>query len=612
MTSSAPAPAQTEQATGRIPGLDGLRAIAIVAVLIFHLRAASLPGGYLGVDVFFVVSGFLITTLLVRERHTQGRIDLRRFWTRRARRLLPALVLVVVVATVIGLIVGQDLLVDARRQVLGAFTFSTNWLELFAGTSYFTQTAPQMFINFWSLAVEEQFYLVWPLLLGLLLRAVHSLRVRVLIVLGLAVASALAMALLASEGSTRVYYGTDTHAFGLMLGAALALWLHSRAPTVSAWIRAVMALVGLAGLLLLMALLEGESAFAYQGGILLASGATALVVAAAATAPEGDPLARILSVRPLTWVGERSYGIYLWHWPMLLIITAVLPAAVPDSAAWWWGRALAVALTLAGAACSYRWVETPIRRDGFRATLVAVRTSLQQAVPVWPRMVAAVAAVMVSAFVIALVVAPDKSQVELQFEAAASAVEPTPQGSETAQDEQTVAPGALMDKLDPGVPAPMPTGDQISAFGDSLLYVAAPAMTEVFPGIAIDAESNRQWPAVTAAIEAAVAAGTVREVVVIAAGSNAGLRDPAPLLQALEALGPDRQVVLVNLYHDSYWIPESNANMELVAAENPNVVIADWNGAITVNLDQLQPDGVHPNFDGIYLFADVVSQALEP
>lgn len=144
-----------------------------------------------------------------------------------------------------------------------------------------------------------------------------------------------------------------------------------------------------------------------------------------------------------------------------------------------------------------------------------------------------------------------------------------------------------------------------------MLYVASPALRADYPGIDIDAKSNRQWPAVVDAIESALEQGTVRDVVIIAAGTNAGLKDPAPLVEALDALGPDRLVVLVNIYHSSSWIPESNENMASVAADYPNVVVADWAGTITDHLDELQPDGIHPDMDGMYLFSDVVTTAFE-
>ena len=226
-------------AASRFRGLDGLRALAVLLVMAFHLLPGPVPGGYLGVDVFFVISGFLITGLLLRERDATGRIHLGSFWGRRARRLLPALALLLLVCCAAALALGGDRLLDLGRQVLGAATFSSNWLSIGAGSSYFAESAPELFRNLWSLAVEEQFYLFWPfavLLIALIPR--RSLRFWLLVTL--AVASALAMALLYSPSvdPTRVYYGTDTHSFGLALGAALAVLTQSWPGARLSWSRA--------------------------------------------------------------------------------------------------------------------------------------------------------------------------------------------------------------------------------------------------------------------------------------------------------------------------------------------------------------------------------------
>jgi peptidoglycan/LPS O-acetylase OafA/YrhL len=172
----------------RLRGLDGLRAIAVTTVIAFHLTPGLLPGGYVGVDVFFVISGFLITTLLLRERADTGRVALRAFWARRARRLLPALALVVLVACTSALVIGGDVLVRIGTQVLGAATFSYNWLGIASETSYFDTTTPELFRNLWSLAVEEQFYLIWPFVV-LVLVLVPWRWARVALVAALAVGS---------------------------------------------------------------------------------------------------------------------------------------------------------------------------------------------------------------------------------------------------------------------------------------------------------------------------------------------------------------------------------------------------------------------------------------
>ena len=216
----------------RVPGLDGIRALAVTTVIVFHLLPGTLVGGYLGVDIFFVVSGCLITTLLLRERAATGRISLRGFWTRRARRLLPALGLLLLACCTAALIVGGDVLVGLGTQVVGAITFSSNWLFIAQGSSYFGETVPELFRNLWSLAVEEQFYVVWPLLVVVLLVRIPRWA-RLVLIAALAIASAAWMAVsVPADGvafdPTRVYYGTDTHAFGLAIGAFLAVLLLGR------------------------------------------------------------------------------------------------------------------------------------------------------------------------------------------------------------------------------------------------------------------------------------------------------------------------------------------------------------------------------------------------
>lgn len=609
---------------GRIAGLDGLRALAIIAVLIFHLRPRSLPGGFLGVDVFFVISGFLITTLLVRELHTHRRIDLRRFWIRRARRLLPALVVVVGVSTAAALAAGQDLLVGIGRQVVGALTFSNNWVEIAAGSSYFHQTSPQLFLNFWSLAVEEQFYLFWPLLFLVLMGLTRTGRQRVGILLVVAAGSAIAMAVLYTPGqdATRVYYGTDTHLFGLMIGAALALSAAGRSarlPATTFWHRGRVpfALLALGGLIALMVLLDTESPWTYRGGILLAALLTAAVIAAL---PDGDNLiTRMFSLRPLEWIGVRSYGIYLWHWPVILLVGAFTPRVVADSTGSWIQRGVALVVTLLLAAASYRWIENPVRRHGFiecgRRALDALLIP-GRLTP--PRMAAVATAACLALFTAAVATAPAQSQVEMAMAEAEEVVGGSQQQADDGDtsdaaasegEEQDGGSAEEGEDEDPGARG-QGAGSDISGFGDSMMYVAAPGLLDQFPGMQIDARSNRQWPEVLEAVRAAEEAGTLRQTVVIAAGTNAGVDDPQLVGDALDVLGPDRIVVLVNLYGESSFIAESNQILAEFAEERSNVVVADWYSEISANLQDLQPDLVHPDWDGMFRFADVVDEAL--
>jgi peptidoglycan/LPS O-acetylase OafA/YrhL len=622
-TTAPPHGAAPSRTTGRLDGLDGLRALAIAAVVVYHLDPAWLPGGFLGVDVFFVVSGFLITTLLQREALAHDRIAFGRFWTRRARRLVPALVACVVVSTVAARVAHHDLVVHIDRQLFGALTFSTNWVETLAGSSYFDRTAPQLFMNFWSLAVEEQFYLVWPLVVAALLTTTLVRRRRTTVglafSLGVALLSTGLMAVLYVPGddATRVYYGTDTHVMGLMLGAALAFaWaspLRLRyASTWLAWRRPATG-VALAVLGVLMWVLREDSTLTFRGGLALACVATVVLMAALLPvrdlagggahtdlAPEPDSRWRTaMSAEPMTWIGRRSYGIYLWHWPVIVIVGQEMRTA-PGTFRYVVTAIWCVIVTIALSDLSYRFVEAPIRVWGFRECARMVWGAVRFGSSWGPRVAVAAGVALVVAALVVVVTAPTRSDTEqlIADNAAAQATAPAPAPSAVP------TPAAV----GPAQDWSMPTGDQIDVFGDSLIATTKGAIDYYFPGVRQDAKSNRRWSDGLAAVTARGA--DTRRAVVLAFGTNAGVTE-ATVVQTLDALGPDRMVVLVNLYDPhSTFIDESNATLSRVASTRPNVVVADWNAAIRANLGLLQSDKVHPGIPGAHLFAKTVRSAM--
>ncbi|GAA2476730.1 acyltransferase family protein [Terrabacter carboxydivorans] len=618
--------------SGRIEGLDGLRALAIVGVLVYHLNASWLPGGFLGVDVFFVVSGFLITTLLVREHERTGRIALSQFWVRRARRLLPALVLCVLTSVLIARAVSQDLLVEVGRQMLGALTFSTNWIEITAGSSYFDQTAPQLFMNFWSLAVEEQFYLVWPLV-TLALLAVAS-RVRVGVALAVGLASSVLMAVMFTPGTdaTRVYYGTDTHVMGLMAGAALAFaWASPRlagwvAP--SRWGRFGAYAVPLALVVLLaeMFLLDEQSSLTFRGGIVMASVATAVLVMGVLERRPGGMTAtqRVMRHPVAGWVGARSYSIYLWHWPVILLVALDNPSA-PGTPSHLLTRLWCVLVTLALADLTFRFVETPFRTLGFRGVATALRRGLSILTLRGRRGLAAVVTVLAVGTTVIVLTAPDQSETarllaanEAAADASATAAptaaatpgSATPTSVPAATTTRATAPtGASPSRSASGANASftMPTGNEIDAYGDSIMVGSLQALQYYFPGIRIDAKSNRRWS--DGLTEVSARGDGNRRAVILAFGTNAGV-DEDRVKQVLDVLGPDRMVVLVNIMGPFARVDTDNATLELVARGRPNVVVADWADAIRAHPDQVQSDRIHPTIRGAHLFSKTVRQAM--
>jgi len=345
-----------------VPGLDGIRALAVLSVIAYHLNFSWAQGGMLGVGVFFTLSGYLITDLLLGHWHRHGDLGLGQFWLRRARRLLPALFLMLVVVSVWVALLHAGELAAVRRQVVAAALYFSNWSTIALHGSYFSRfAAPLPLDHLWSLAIEEQFYLLWPWMLLLAIWIVRSRWGIALLVLLGAAASAIVMGHLYQPGydPTRVYEGTDTRAFGLLIGAALAILWPGR--VVARGVRGsrrdlldTLGVVGLIGILLLVWRTGSFSSFLYPGGFVLLSLATAAVVAAVVVPT--SRLGAVLGCRPLRWIGVRSYGIYLWHWP-IIVLTGQSQTGVAL------GRsALQVAATLVVASLSWRFVEEPIRQ----------------------------------------------------------------------------------------------------------------------------------------------------------------------------------------------------------------------------------------------------------
>jgi len=646
MTSTAPSPPPLP----RFAGLDGMRAIAVMLVVVYHLfPVTALRGGFVGVDVFFVISGFLITSLLLRERTATGRVALGRFWQRRARRLLPALAVVVVVCSALAWLVGGDVLVDLDTQVLGAATFSYNWTSIAGGGGYFTAATPELFRNFWSLAVEEQFYLLWPLVFPLLLLLPRAWA-RTAAAFALAAASAVWMGVTVAGGGevTRAYFGTDTHAFGLLLGVGLAFLLapllrtsvvpataplalvattsdatsgpHWRALPAepqatadrSAWVASPLArhatgaagVLALLGLVLVASMPQTESAATFPGALLAASLLSGVALVAGVW--PGSWFGRAIDARPMRWIGDRSYGIYLWHWPLLVLaVAAFAPETTVGEAPVWIGLSV-LGATAAASALSLRFIETPVRRRGFRASLRALAARLRGGPGARLRAVgvALSGALVLAGAGAAIAVSPDETSAEAAVEAGRAALQKA-----LREAPAPIAPApSTTDAAAPA--APGISGDQISAVGDSVMLASAGGLVQRLPGIEVDAEVSRSMWAGPGIVDQLAASGRLRPYVVVALGTN-GAVDPGSLDRIVDTVGPRRNLVLVNAYAPRDWIPGVNAELAAFADDHRNVIVADWSAAIAAHEDLLAGDRIHPGAAGGAIFADTVAAAVD-
>jgi len=644
-----------------LPGLDGLRAVAIMAVLFYYADFTWAQGGFLGVEVFFVISGYLITSLLVVEWLRTGTVDLKAFWLRRARRLLPAVFLLLGVVAIGSILFLRDTLYRLGADILAASTYVINWFFIFRQDSYFEVFGrPPLLQHLWSLSVEEQFYVLWPILFSVGLAIVGgksrhaTIRRFSLLVAAGAVGSTVLMAMLFTpfEDPSRLYYGTDTRAAGILVGVALALWwMPWRLPTVvSARYKAGLRIIGFTALAGVGAILVGLNEFSpwlYRGGFAVTSLLTATVIAVIAH-PAGG-FGTLFSNPVMKWIGTRSYGIYLWFFPIFMITRPGVDVGWNPTATF----LFRLATTFAVAELSYRYVETPIRTIGYREWMRNISASLGVSTP---RVATGVAAAgLVSIAIVATIlttgtatstpgeiVASPSPDTENVYEAPTENTDqdPTPRIS-TAVDQLTETEGELDDSRPAAdspattttatvaseiTPATSLTPDAepsdvltnatpdavtgVTLIGDSVLQGAKDeVMSQLGPQTVVDATVSRQFKDADDVVSDLRAQGKLRDVVVIHLGAN-GAFNSRTFDEAMTALSDVDRVIVLTAFVPKRW--ESVVNAAIASGEErwPEVEVLDYNAFGKAHPEYFNKDGVHLNANGRLAYATFLDEAI--
>ncbi|WDL95493.1 acyltransferase family protein [Alicyclobacillus sp. ALC3] len=652
-----------------IAGLDGLRAFAVFAVIAYHLNLRFAPGGLIGVGVFFVLSGYLITDILLGQWKTDGHPLLADFWIRRARRLLPALLTMLLVVVLWVCLFDRVQVVALRGDVIAALLYISNWWFIFHKVSYFSSFGrPSPLGHLWSLAVEEQFYLVWPLVLSFGLRFIRRRGWWVSIILAMSLVSSLAMALIYQPGSdpSRVYYGTDTRAFALLIGAALAFtWPSERLQTGTPRYRVlVLDFFGALGILFIVLMIwrtNEYGTFLYRGGLVLAALATAVTIAA--IVHPASQLGKLLGWKPLRWLGVRSYGIYLWHYPVIVLTSPIVSTGtnvVRDG--------LQVIASICLAALSWRYIESPIRTHRF--TPLAKADKLPRtgrlALSRRPWFVPLTGILVVSICIGTVELAPGSTSsaaTTVNTIQPSKAVVPVPKrkgqtptgthrSADSAGKQKPGTPGRAATKDETGVKTSQPThhtsnshsatenktppqgGEQkpsgqtqpggqpgttkttqsrsgvgITAIGDSIMIDATPYLKQLFPGIVVDAKIGRQMIHAQTVVNTLKSEGELGNRVIIELGTNGPFTEQQ-LISLLNSLGPVKQVVLVNTRVPRPWETDVNQVLAKVASTYPNTTLVNWYAASAGKNSYFYPDGVHLNPVGASYFASLIAHAL--
>lgn len=606
-----------------ITGLDGIRAIAVIMVLAYHLKLALFKSGFLGVTVFFVLSGYLITGILISEVEEEGTIDLKNFWLRRIRRLVPAVMSMAVVIIFVSAVVNRVIFTKGCKDFLASVLGFNNWWQIFNKVSYFEAAGvPSPFTHCWSLAIETQFYLIYPLILlgiyklaksrgegrakrGLLFAGVTLL---------LALISVILMIVLfdPQQDASRVYYGTDTRAFSLLFGALLAiLWDYRMVPRrLSASVNMVLGSVSFAVLLVMTIAINGSSNFWYRGGQFVGTILTVLVIYA--VSGRKTLLSRLLSHPVLKWIGDRSYSIYLWHYPIILLISKGIKAS-------WWITLIELVLSVVLAELSYRFIETPIRHGIIGEYLNILRSrpksrqEKKRQVQVARRSLKVMAGtfVLTVSLILCMVFVPKKNALDTLQKRETKAKETgkmteeqlAKQKANGSESDDTICTADLTDDE-------ILEGLNLLLIGDSIAVDVTDDFYEMFPNSVSDTKIGRITSLGKQVLDSYIDEKKWEgEGVIFASLSNSPIN--GELEDIREKIGKDMPLFLttVRIPHETFE-EESNSKIKKFVEENDHTYLIDWYAASEGHDEYFDADDTHLLPAGAKAYAKCIKEAV--
>lgn len=606
-----------------LPSIDSLRALAVLAVIIYHVDVNYLPGGFLGVDLFFVLSGYLISSLIIKEYRKTGSLNLYNFYIRRARRLLPAVYFMITVGLVVMVLFNEVLLRKSHLDAIFGYIYSSNWWYIFHKLDYFDSFGAQSpFKHLWSLAIEEQFYMVFPLLFLLVNRKKKSkdgtyiLNKNFLyVVLGLILVSLIAHILLFDINNiSRIYFGTDTRAFSLLVGVVGAILypmerLHDKVTQQQNMIYSVVSLASIATLITVMIYTSEYNTWLYRGGFLLVAILGLIVIIS--SGKQHTLMSKLLSFKPVVFIGKISYSLYLWHFPVLVLTTPVSEIGNPNIIF----VVLRVILTFILATASYVFVETPIRKLGFKNYINVIFKKLKKR-PRKSRKVYAAIVGLVSILFLMGIFGKSVPFISTAFVKEMEANKETQfvnNGNNKDNNQEKSSDSNKDNKDNKDNKEDKNNSDKkyssVLVMGDSLTVDIGEKFQELYPGAVIDGKIGRQLYVAVEEAKNYSKYNNENSAIIFQLGTNGPFTESQ--IEELVKEFDKADIYFVNIKVPRAWEKTVNIALKETQEKHSNVKLIDWYSVANSTKDLFEPDRVHLNQAGIAEMVTLIEKNLK-